>query len=55
MKVHIYQEFKRMSEALDFKLRTLIAYDPMGYDTSLRVYEKDGKVIVSGSRYASAD
>lgn len=53
--VHIYQEFNCYSKALDFKDRTLCVYDPLAYDTWLRVYRRDGKYIVEGHRFASAD
>lgn len=54
-KVHIYQEFNTYDKALDFKCRTLCVYDPLAYDTWLRVVRREGKYIVEGHRYASAD
>jgi hypothetical protein len=54
-KVHIYMEFSTYSQALDFKLRTLMNYDPMAYDTAIRMVRREGKYIVEGLRYASAD
>jgi hypothetical protein len=53
--IHIYMEFDTYLKALDFKLRTLACYDPMAYDTSLRVCRREGRYIVEGSRFASAD
>lgn len=54
-KVHIYQEFQTYTQALEYKLRVLMAYDPLAYDTSIDMVRREGKYIVQGYRYASAD
>jgi hypothetical protein len=58
-KVHIYQEFDQYWKALDFKCRVECTYDPLAYDTYLRVRvvgkHPYRKYIVEGSRFASAD
>lgn len=54
-KVHIYMEFSTYLEAVEFKLRTLMTYDPMAYDTAIRMVRREGKYIVEGHRNASAD
>ena len=57
--VHIYQEFDQYWKALDFKARTECVYDPLAYDTHLRIKgvgkHPQRKYIVEGYRFASAD
>lgn len=53
--IHIYMEFNTYLEAVEFKLRTLMTYDPMAYDTAIRMVRREGKYIVEGHRCASAD
>lgn len=53
--IHIYMEFNTYLEAVEFKLRTLMTYDPMAYDTAIRMVRREGKYIVEGHRHASAD
>lgn len=58
MKVHYWRAFDTLKECYLFISKEQMAYDPRGYDTTLRIVypAQDGEpYVVAGWRYASCD
>lgn len=54
-RIDIYKECDKEVDALYLKTWYMQNFPPGGYDTSIDIFERDGKWIVRGYMYSSCD
>ncbi len=55
IKVSIHATFKSKSEAESFRDGMIRSYPPLGYGTTIKIWQEGDTWIASGFRYASCD